>query len=35
MFDPQSLVRSHIKEMPAYEPILPFEVLSRQLGRQP
>ncbi len=33
MFDPSSLVRPHIKEMPAYEPILPFEVLSRQLGR--
>ena len=34
MFDPQSLVRPHIVKMPAYEPILPFEVLSRQLGRQ-
>ena len=33
MFNPQHLVRSHILEMPAYEPILPFEVLSRQLGR--
>ena len=33
MFDPQSLVRPHIKEMPAYEPILPFEVLSHQLGK--
>ena len=35
MFDPQTLIRAHIKDMPAYEPILPFEVLSRQLGRQP
>lgn len=35
MFDPQTLIRPHIKDMPAYEPILPFEVLSRQLGRQP
>ena len=34
MFDPECLIRPHIKEMPAYEPILPFEVLSRQLGRQ-
>jgi histidinol-phosphate aminotransferase len=34
MFDPQSLIRGHIQEMPAYEPILPFEVLSRQLGRK-
>lgn len=33
MFDPQSLIRAHIRQMPAYEPILPFEVLSRQLGR--
>jgi histidinol-phosphate aminotransferase len=34
MLDPQRLIRAHIQEMPAYEPILPFEVLSRQLGRQ-
>jgi histidinol-phosphate aminotransferase len=34
MFDPERLIRPHIKDMPAYEPILPFEVLSRQLGRQ-
>ena len=32
MFEPESLVRKHILEMPAYEPILPFEVLSQQLG---
>ena len=34
MFDAQKLIRSHIKDMPAYEPILPLEVLSRQLGRE-
>lgn len=33
MFDPQSLIRPHIRRMPAYEPILPFEVLSHQLNR--
>jgi histidinol-phosphate aminotransferase len=32
MFDPISLVRNHIVDMPSYEPILPFEVRSRQLG---
>lgn len=32
-FDAAQLVRPHIRSMPAYEPILPFEVLSRQLGR--
>ncbi len=31
-FDPTALVRAHIHTLPAYEPILPFEVLSRQLG---
>jgi histidinol-phosphate aminotransferase len=31
-FEPAGLVRSHILDMPPYEPILPFEVLSRQLG---
>ncbi len=35
MFDPASLIRAHIQDMPAYEPILPFEVLSQQLGRAP
>ncbi len=34
-FEPQGLVRAHIQVMPPYEPILPFEVLSDQLGRQP
>jgi len=32
MYDPAKLVRSHILDMPAYEPILPFEVLSQQLN---
>ncbi|MFC1878807.1 histidinol-phosphate transaminase [Chloroflexota bacterium] len=32
MFDPPQLLRAHIQDMPAYEPILPFEVLSSQLG---
>lgn len=35
MFDPEAFVRPHIRQMPAYEPILPFEVLSRQMGREP
>ena len=30
-----SFIRPHIHSLPAYEPILPFEVLSRQLGRSP
>ena len=33
MFRPESLIRSHIRKMPAYEPILPFEVLSEDLDR--
>jgi len=33
MFDSTQLVRAHIQAMPAYEPILPFEVLSELLGR--
>lgn len=35
MIDPEAFVRPHIRQMPAYEPILPFEVLSRQMGREP
>jgi histidinol-phosphate aminotransferase len=35
MFNPFNLIRSHIDALPSYEPILPFEVLSRQLGRSP
>jgi histidinol dehydrogenase len=34
-FDPTALVRPHIRELDAYEPILPFEVLSQRLGRAP
>ena len=33
MFEPSKSLRTHIQVMPAYEPILPFEVLSRRLGR--
>jgi histidinol-phosphate aminotransferase len=33
MFNSSNLIRPHVLEMPAYEPILPFEVLSAQLGR--
>ncbi len=33
--DINRLIRPHIQGMPAYEPILPFEVLSQQLGRPP
>ena len=29
---PETFVRSHIRSAPAYSPILPFEVLSQQLG---
>lgn len=32
MTTPKQLVRKHILEMPAYEPILPFEILSEELG---
>lgn len=35
MVNPATFIRPHINHMPAYEPILPFEVLSRQLGRSP
>jgi histidinol-phosphate aminotransferase len=35
MFNPVTLIRPQIQDMPAYEPILPFEVLSRQLGLLP
>jgi histidinol-phosphate aminotransferase len=31
-FDPALMVRPHILEMPAYEPILPYDVLSETLG---
>ncbi len=32
---PVAFIRPHIHNLPAYEPILPLEVLSRQLGRPP
>jgi histidinol-phosphate aminotransferase len=35
MFDAAQLVRPHVRAMAAYEPILPFEVLSQQLGLAP
>ncbi len=35
MLDAARLIRSHIRDMEAYEPILPFEVLWRRLGRAP
>jgi histidinol-phosphate aminotransferase len=34
MLDPTNLVRAHVLDMPPYEPILPFEVLSQKLGRR-
>ena len=34
-FDLNSLIRSNISRLEPYTPILPFEVLSQQLGRQP
>jgi histidinol-phosphate aminotransferase len=35
MPEPAFFVRPHIHTLPAYEPILPFEILARQLGRTP
>jgi histidinol-phosphate aminotransferase len=35
MFEPAQLIRPHVYNMAAYEPILPFEVLSQQLGLPP
>jgi histidinol-phosphate aminotransferase len=35
MSDYEQLLRPHLRQMPPYEPILPFEVLSGQLGRPP
>ncbi len=31
-FDPQDILRRHIQDMPPYQPIHPFSVLSEQLG---
>jgi histidinol-phosphate aminotransferase len=35
MFEPTTLIRSHIEAMQTYQPIYPFEVLSERLGRRP
>src|ERR1035437_8586585 len=35
MPEPAFFVRPHIHTLPAYEPILPFEILARQLDRTP
>ena len=32
MFDAEQQIRPHLRSIPTYEPILPFEVRSRQLG---
>ena len=34
-FDPTTIIRSNITGLKPYTPILPFEVLSQQLGRHP
>jgi histidinol dehydrogenase len=34
-FEAAQLIRPHVRTIPAYRPILPFEVLSRQLGLPP
>ena len=34
-FDPTALLRPEIADLEEYHPILPFEVLSQQLGRRP
>ena len=35
MFRAAELIRPHVGQMPAYEPVLPFEVRSRQMGLPP
>lgn len=35
MIDPQKMIRPNVAEMKPYTPILPFEVLSKRLGRSP
>jgi histidinol-phosphate aminotransferase len=35
MFEAAQLVRPHVRAMPAYKPVQPFEVLSQQLDRPP
>jgi histidinol-phosphate aminotransferase len=34
-FQPQTLLRDHIRDMDPYQPILPYDVLSEQLGIPP
>jgi histidinol-phosphate aminotransferase len=34
-FDPETLVRPHLRAVEAYQPILPFEVLGERLGLPP
>jgi histidinol-phosphate aminotransferase len=34
-FDPNSIIRSNISNLKAYTPIVPFDILSQQLGREP
>ena len=35
MFDATESIRPQVRSMKAYEPVQPFEVLSRRLGRSP
>jgi histidinol-phosphate aminotransferase len=35
MLQAETIIRPHIRNMPAYEPVLPFEVRSQQLGIAP
>ena len=35
MFDPAQLVRAHLRDVEAYHPVVPFEVLSEELGFPP
>jgi histidinol-phosphate aminotransferase len=35
MFQAVELIRPHVRQMPAYQPVLPFEVRSRQMGLPP
>jgi histidinol-phosphate aminotransferase len=35
LFNPKALIRTNIATLKPYTPILPFEVLSQQLGRRP
>ncbi len=35
MTDTANLIRAHIRDMEAYQPVYPFEVVAQQLGRDP